>query len=44
VIGVGRQRALVPDLRKLVVGELAIGIADQVGDVGAVVLSQALSN
>src|ERR1700733_15509430 len=40
VVGVGSERALIPDLRKLVVAELAIGIADQVGDVGAIVLSQ----
>ena len=29
---IGLQRALVPDLRNLVVAELAIGIADQIGD------------
>src|SRR6185437_240516 len=37
VIGIGFERALVPDLRHLVVTELAIGIADQVGDVGVIV-------
>ena len=42
VAGIGLQRALVPDLRDLVVAELAIGVADQVGDVGAVVLSERL--
>ena len=39
---VGLERALVPDLRDLVVAELAIGIADQVGDVGAVVVAERL--
>src|SRR5580704_3802256 len=38
MVGIGLQRALVPDLRDLVVAELAIGIADQVGDIGAIVL------
>ena len=32
VVRVGLQSALVPDLCDLVVAELAIGIADQVGD------------
>src|ERR1700760_1935008 len=40
VVGVGLQRALVPDLRKPVVAELAIGIADQVGDAGAIVMTK----
>jgi hypothetical protein len=34
VVGIGLERALVPDLRDLVVAELAIGVADQVGDGG----------
>src|SRR5262245_40894895 len=42
VVGIGFQRALVPDLRDLVVAELAVGIADQVGDCGAVVALQRL--
>src|SRR5882672_5821318 len=36
MIRIGLQGALVPDLRNLVVAELAVGIADQIGDVGAV--------
>src|SRR5450631_4427937 len=36
------QRALVPDLRKLIVAELAVGIADQVGHVRLIVLAQRL--
>src|SRR5882757_761636 len=39
---IGLQGALVPDLRHLVVAELAIGVADQIGDVGAVVLAKRL--
>src|SRR6266481_7373350 len=39
---VGLQRALVPYLAELVVAELAVGIADQIGDVGAVVMAQRL--
>src|SRR6202140_3839226 len=42
MVGVGLQRALVPDLRNLVVAELAVGVADQIGDVGAVVLAERL--
>src|SRR5476649_1498152 len=42
MVRVGLQRAFVPDLRELVVAELAIGIADQVGHVGAIVLAQCL--
>src|SRR6266540_3820094 len=34
VVRIGLERALVPDLRDLVVAELAIGVADQVGDGG----------
>ena len=37
VVRIGLERALVPDLRDLVVAELAIGVADQVGDGGAVI-------
>jgi hypothetical protein len=42
VVGVGLQRALIPDLRKLVVAELAIGIADQIGDRRGVVVAERL--
>src|SRR5262245_23511320 len=34
VVRIGLERALIPDLRDLVVAELAIGIADQVGNGG----------
>src|SRR5256885_17161442 len=40
VAGVGLERALIPDLRNLVVAELAIGIADQVGDRGDVIAAK----
>ena len=40
--GIGLQRALVPDLRHLVVAELAVGVADQIGDGGAVVAAERL--
>ena len=42
VVRVGLQRALVPDLRHLVVAELAIGIADQIGDRGFFVVAERL--
>ena len=42
MVRVGFQRALVPDLREPVVAELAIGIADQIGDVGMVVMAERL--
>src|SRR5580700_10569564 len=42
VVGVGLQRALVPDLRDLVVAELAIGVADQRGDRRGVVVAERL--
>src|SRR5882757_2141541 len=42
VVRIGLERALVPDLRHLVVAELAIGVADQVGDGGAVVTVERL--
>src|SRR5256886_11264399 len=42
MVRIGLQRALVPDLRDLVVAELAIGVAHQIGDVGAVVLTERL--
>src|SRR6476660_5843314 len=42
VVRVRLERALVPDLRDLVVAELAIGIADQIGDGGAVVVTKRL--
>src|SRR5262245_37618717 len=38
MVRVRLQRALVPDLRLLVVAELAVGVADQVGDIGIVVM------
>src|SRR3979409_1935814 len=40
VIRIGLERALVPDLGDLVVAELAIGVADQIGDGGDVVMSE----
>ncbi len=42
VVRIGLERVLVPDLRELVVAELAIGIADQVGDIGIVVMAERL--
>ena len=42
MVWVGLQRALVPDLRDLVVTELAIGVADQIGDRGDVVVTERL--
>ena len=42
MVRVRLQRALVPDLRELVVAELAIGIADQIGDAGVVVVAERL--
>src|ERR1700722_20447994 len=42
VVRVGLQRALVPDLRDLVVAELAVGVADQVCDIGVVVVAERL--
>src|SRR3982074_3323152 len=42
VVRIGLERALVPDLRHLVVAELAVGVADQVGDRGAVVIAERL--
>src|SRR2546423_13025366 len=36
------QGALVPDLRKLVVAELAIGIADQIGHIRVIVVAERL--
>src|SRR3954464_1237554 len=42
VVRIGLERALVPDLRNLVVAELAIGVADQVGDGGCVVTAERL--
>src|SRR5260370_33873063 len=38
VVRAGFQRALIPDLRNLVVAELAIGVADQIGHRGIVVV------
>src|SRR5438309_72236 len=42
VVGVGFQRALVPDLAELVVAELAVGVADQIGHGGTVVVTKRL--
>src|SRR6202022_2820413 len=42
VVRVGLQRALVPNLRDLVVAKLAMGVADQIGDGGAVVMTESL--
>src|SRR5581483_7464876 len=42
MVRVGLERTLVPHLRNLVVAELAIGIANQVGDVGDVVMTKRL--
>src|SRR5258708_28831195 len=42
VVRVRLQRALVPDLRDLVVTKLAIGVADQIGDRGDVVMAERL--
>ena len=42
VVRVGFERTLVPDLREPVVTELAVGIADQVGDIGVVVMAERL--
>src|SRR5205823_5790260 len=42
VVRIGFQRALVPDLRELVVAELAIGVTDQIGDGGAVIVTERL--
>src|SRR5579871_1709002 len=40
VVRIGLQRALIPDLGQFVVAELAIGVADQIGDVGVVVMAK----
>src|ERR1700675_2621455 len=42
MVRIGFQRALVPDLRELVVAEFTIGIADQVGDVRVIVVAKRL--
>src|SRR5207248_2045609 len=42
VVRIGLQCALVPDLRELVVAELAVRVADQIGDSGAVVVTERL--
>src|SRR5262249_36242880 len=42
VVRVGLERTLIPDLRNPVVAELAVGIADQIGDVGAIILAERL--
>jgi hypothetical protein len=40
MVRIGLQRALVPDLRELVVAEFAVGIADQIGDVRMIVAAE----
>src|SRR5882757_725953 len=42
VVRIGLERALVPDLRQLVVAELAIGVADQIGYVRMIVVAERL--
>src|SRR6516162_7606445 len=42
VVGVVLERELVPDLRLLVIAELAVGVADQVGDIGDVLMAERL--
>src|SRR5260370_20256397 len=42
MVRIGLERALVPDLREPVVAELAIGITDQIGDVGVIVMAERL--
>ena len=42
VVRICFQGALVPDLRKLVVAELAIGIADQIGHIRMIVMAERL--
>src|SRR5262249_2245338 len=42
VIRIDRQRLFVPDLGKVVVAELAVGVADVVGDFCAVVVAERL--
>src|SRR5882724_82916 len=41
-VRVGLQRALIPDLRNLVVAEFAIGVTDQIRHIGTVVLAERL--
>jgi ferredoxin len=40
VVGIGGERLVVPFLRLVVVAELAVGIADVIGDVGVLVLAK----
>src|ERR1700737_3921264 len=42
MVRIGFQRALVPDLRELVVAEFAVGIADQIGNVRMIVVAERL--
>ena len=42
VVRIRLERALVPGLRQSVVAKLAIGIADQVGDTGVVIVAERL--
>jgi hypothetical protein len=40
MVRIGFERALIPDLRELVVAELAIGVPDQIGDVRVIVVAE----
>jgi len=40
VVRVGFQRALVPDLRELLIAEFAIGVTDQIGNVGEFIVAE----
>src|SRR6476660_5782757 len=42
VVRVGLERTLIPGLRQLVVAELAVGVADQIGHVRMVVITERL--
>src|SRR5713226_3752183 len=42
MVRIGFQRALVPDLRELVVAKLAVGITDQIGHIRVIVVAEHL--
>src|SRR5262249_62427277 len=42
MVRIGFQRALIPNLRELVVAELAIGIPDQIGHIRVIVVAERL--
>src|SRR6478735_8737179 len=42
VVRVGLERALIPGLRQLVIAELAVGVADQIGHVRMIVVTERL--